>query len=99
MSPLSLSSLLAFFIYALKRKQNQTLGVRSVIPIPVTFFAHVYLDYDSDCRIQTIRAVAPSVPSQVLGVFFNFPSLGLLGLTSLLLLLGFVPRVLGVVLP
>ncbi|KAH6716542.1 hypothetical protein DL95DRAFT_459602 [Leptodontidium sp. 2 PMI_412] len=73
---------------------NVTLGARSAIPIPVVFFAHVYLDYDDDCKIKTIRAVAPSVPSQVLGVFVNFPSLGLPGLTALLLVLGFVPHLL-----
>lgn len=72
----------------------QTLGIRSAIPLPVTFFARVYLDYDADCKIQTIRAIAPSVPSEVLGAFVNFPSLGLPGLTALLLLLGFVPKLL-----
>ncbi|KAG4420444.1 hypothetical protein IFR04_006460 [Cadophora malorum] len=75
-------------------KTNVTLGIRSAIPLPVTFFARVYLDYDADCKIQTIRAIAPSVPSEVLGAIVNFPSLGLPGLTALLLLLGFVPKLL-----
>jgi hypothetical protein len=73
---------------------KQTLGVRSAIPVPVTFFAYVYLDYDDNCEIQTIRAIA-SIPTEVLGAFVDFPDLGLLGLTGLLLALGFVPRILG----
>tara|TARA_R110002060_G_scaffold61507_4_gene71007 strand:- start:1240 stop:1581 length:342 start_codon:yes stop_codon:yes gene_type:complete len=53
---------------------QQTLGVRDIVPVPVTFNADVYLDYSPapDCRIQAVRAYA-RVPSEVLGMMTDHP--------------------------
>lgn len=48
----------------------QTLGINSLIPIPVTFNADVYLDFNPDCRVYQVRAVA-FVPSEILGILFQ----------------------------
>lgn len=37
-----------------------------VVPIPVTFFAHVYLDFNADCRIYGVRAFA-QIPTNIAG--------------------------------
>lgn len=37
---------------------NVTLGVSSIVPIPVTFSGQVYLDFNNDCRITAVRAYA-----------------------------------------
>lgn len=55
---------------------KQTLGVRSGIPIPVTFFANVYLDYNVNCEIKKVRAVA-TIPTEVLGLLFTYINVGL----------------------
>lgn len=49
---------------------TQTLGVRNNVPVPFTFTGHVYMDYNSDCRIYQARAYA-QVPSEVLGEAFS----------------------------
>ncbi|KAL2069383.1 hypothetical protein VTL71DRAFT_14062 [Oculimacula yallundae] len=53
---------------------NVTLGVRNLIPVPVTFNADVYLDYSPapDCRVQAVRAYA-RIPSEVLGLMTANP--------------------------
>lgn len=56
---------------------NVTLGVRNLVPIPVTFYADVYLDYNTDCKIKAVRADA-TIPTQILGLILHPPSLGLL---------------------
>lgn len=43
-----------------------TLGVRSDLPIPVTFAGQVYLDFTADCRISAVRAYA-EVPTEING--------------------------------
>lgn len=48
----------------------QTLGVRSDIPVPVTFRGYVFLDFTADCRISAVRAYA-KVPTEVLGKAIN----------------------------
>ncbi|KAE8445868.1 hypothetical protein EG329_012791 [Mollisiaceae sp. DMI_Dod_QoI] len=53
---------------------NVTLGVLGIITVPVTYSAHVYLDYNTDCEIVNVRAFA-QIPSQVLGLLINPPSL------------------------
>lgn len=37
---------------------NVTLGVQSLVPIPVTFSGQVYVDFNTDCRIYGVRAYA-----------------------------------------
>ncbi|CEJ94359.1 hypothetical protein VHEMI09896 [[Torrubiella] hemipterigena] len=49
---------------------NVTLGVNSLIPLPITFNADVYLDFNVNCRIYQVRAVA-WVPSDILGILFQ----------------------------
>lgn len=56
------------------KKQQQTLGVRDVIPIPVTFYANVYLDFDDNCNILAVRAFA-QIPTLVLGLILNPPGI------------------------
>ncbi|CZS96912.1 uncharacterized protein RCO7_02662 [Rhynchosporium graminicola] len=53
---------------------NITLGLRSIVKLPVTFNADVYLDYSPapDCRIQAVRAYA-RLPSEVLGMITAKP--------------------------
>jgi len=51
---------------------NQTLGVRSIVPVPVTFSADVFLDYTPECRIKAVRAYA-RIPSEVLGFMTKNP--------------------------
>ncbi|CZR61848.1 uncharacterized protein PAC_11745 [Phialocephala subalpina] len=61
---------------------NVTLGVRDIIPIPVTFSANVYLDFGVDlhgnCQINAVRAFA-TIPSQVLGLILTGSPLDLSG--------------------
>ncbi|KAM3424402.1 hypothetical protein BST61_g6409 [Cercospora zeina] len=45
---------------------NVTLGVNSVLPIPVTFSGQVYLDFNPDCRITAVRAFA-QIPTFING--------------------------------
>lgn len=47
----------------------QTLGVRNLVPVPVTFRGYVFLDYNDDCRIYAVRAYA-QVPTRVLNESF-----------------------------
>ncbi|KAF2165799.1 hypothetical protein M409DRAFT_55666 [Zasmidium cellare ATCC 36951] len=37
---------------------NVTLGVQSLVPIPVTFSGQVYIDFNTNCRISAVRAYA-----------------------------------------
>ncbi|KAF8865704.1 hypothetical protein BDZ45DRAFT_684226 [Acephala macrosclerotiorum] len=66
---------------------NVTLGVRNIIPIPVTFFANVYLDFGTDlsgnCQINAVRAFA-TIPSQVLGLILADSPLDLSGIIGIL---------------
>lgn len=41
-----------------------------MIPIPVTFSAHVYLDFDQECEIEKVRAFA-QIPSEVAGIVLS----------------------------
>ena len=43
-----------------------TVGVNSVVPIPVTFSGQVYLDFTADCRILAVRAYA-EIPTYING--------------------------------
>lgn len=45
---------------------NVTLGVSSIVPIPVTFSGQVYLDFNNDCRITAVRAYA-EIPTYING--------------------------------
>ncbi|TVY35628.1 hypothetical protein LOCC1_G007127 [Lachnellula occidentalis] len=53
---------------------NVTLGVRSEVPVPVTFFATVYLDHAANCRLPSIRAIA-TIPTEVVGLVIHPPGL------------------------
>lgn len=56
---------------------NQTLGIlHGILPIPVTFSANVYLDYNEDCTIDTARAFAqiPTNIANLLYLHFGYPA-------------------------
>jgi hypothetical protein len=46
---------------------NVTLGVSSIVPVPVTFSGQVYLDFNANCRITAVRAFA-QIPRYIAGV-------------------------------
>jgi hypothetical protein len=45
---------------------NVTLGVSSIVPVPVTFSGQVYLDFNNNCRITAVRAYA-EIPTYING--------------------------------
>lgn len=52
---------------------NVTLGALHALTVPVTFFANVLLDFNSDtCQIERVEAYA-QVPTQVLGLLVDPP--------------------------
>ena len=52
------------------------MGVRDKIPVPVTFFVDVYLDFDKKCRIYSVGLMLEFL-SEVLGLLINPPFLGI----------------------
>jgi hypothetical protein len=48
----------------------QTLGALHSITIPVTFRGYVFLDYNSDCTIDFVRAFA-EIPTEVANIMFT----------------------------
>ena len=45
------------------------------MPVPLTFYANVYLDFDlASCEIEAVRAFA-MIPSEVAGILVNDPNI------------------------